>query len=253
MTNQHDPENPHQIKVLIIDDDEATREILQRTLRKEGYHVISAADGSEGLRLAQALQPDLITLDVQMPDMDGWSVLSALKNNPNLADIPVVMVTIEDQQNLGYVLGASGYLGKPIERSRLIEMVNKFCKVESQRPLLVIEDEPDVRHVFKRFLAHEGWVIVEASDGKEGLHQVEAYNPQLILLDLMMPDMDGFEFIRVLRHMDSYKETPVIVVTAKVLSKEEQTLLKDTTQHIIYKSASTHEDILEAIQEFMRK
>ncbi|MFZ6029314.1 MAG: response regulator [Chloroflexota bacterium] len=237
--------------ILVIDDDDPTRDILQRMLRREGFHVIGAASGEEGLRLARALRPSLITLDVMMPDMDGWAVLSKIKGDPDISDIPVVMLTIVDDQNLGYILGASDYLSKPIDRDRLISVVGKYRQEQSSRPVLIIDDEPELRSILKRYLVKEGWAAIEASDGREGLQQVHEHPPQLILLDLMMPDMDGFEFIAQLRSYEACATIPVIVITAKVLDQEDRAQLAGKVDKVLFKGSYNHIELLAEIKKLV--
>jgi signal transduction histidine kinase/CheY-like chemotaxis protein len=234
--------------ILVIDDDDVTRDILQRMLRREGFHVVGAGGGEEGLRLARALHPNLITLDVMMPDMDGWSVLTAIKNDPDISDIPVVMLTIVDDKNLGYILGASDYLSKPIDRDRLVAIANRYRHQQSSQPVLIVDDEPELRGIIRRFLIKEGWSVIEAGNGNEALQQVHANCPQLILLDLMMPDMDGFEFIAKLRSDEACAMIPIIVVTAKVLTPNENSLLTGKVDKVMYKGSYNHSELLKEIQ-----
>lgn len=155
--------------VLVIDDDPTVCDLLQRFLSKEGFRVARASGGEEGLRLAKELRPTAITLDVLMPGMDGWAVLSALKADPALADIPVIMLTIVDDKNLGYALGASDYLTKPIDRDRLVAILNKHRREDPSPLVLVVEDDADTREMIRRMLEREGWVVTEAENGRVGL------------------------------------------------------------------------------------
>jgi DNA-binding response OmpR family regulator len=160
--------------VLIIDDDPATRDLLQRFLRKEGFGVYSVSSGQEGLRLAKDVRPTAITLDVMMPGMDGWAVLSALKGDPDLADIPVIMLTLLDDRSIGYALGASDYLIKPIDPSRLSAVLNKFRRESPPVPVLVVDDDPTHRAMVRRMLEKEGYRVSEAENGRVALNRVAA-------------------------------------------------------------------------------
>ena len=183
--------------VLVIDDDLAVRDILSRVLVAEGLRCITAADGHDGLSKAFAHHPDLIILDVLMPKVDGWSVLSSLKANPRLAAIPVIMQSVKDDRDLGFMLGASEYLVKPVDRKTLVGLLNKYTKSD-EATILIIDDDEVTRRMVSRTLKKEGWNLVEAGNGEQGLIEIERKAPTAILLDLMMPGMDGFEFLEIL-------------------------------------------------------
>ena len=230
--------------VLVIDDDPAVRALLGRFLEREGFHVCLAADGESGLRRAREVRPDVITLDVIMPGMDGWSVLSALKADPSIGDIPVLMVTIEDDRNLGYALGASEYLTKPVDRHRLTSLLHRYRRERNAGPVLIVEDDPDARSLLRRALDYEGWPVVEAENGRQGIERLEECRPGLVLLDLMMPEMDGFEFLEELRHRDAGPAVPVIVITAKDLTAADRERLNGAVATIIAKGAHDTEALL---------
>src|SRR5204862_2899850 len=184
--------------VLVIDDEASVRDLMQRFLTKEGFRVVTASGGEDGLRYARELRPDAITLDVMMPGMDGWSVLSALKADPAVADIPVVMLTIVDDRNHGYTLGASDYLMKPVDRDRLLALLRRYQNGSARR-VLVVDDDAGTRTVMRSFLERDGWTVSEAENGLAALELVGRERPSLVLLDLRMPVMDGFEFVAELR------------------------------------------------------
>jgi CheY-like chemotaxis protein len=223
--------------VLVIDDDPATRELLTRFLLREGYNVESTTNGKDGLQRAHDAQPDVIILDVIMPGMDGWAVLSKLKADAALAPIPVIMTSIAGDKNMGYALGAADYLSKPIEREHLLEILEKY---ECARPIctvLLIEDDPIMREMFRRALKKESLSLIEAADGREGLQQVAAHSPDLILLDLMMPNMNGFEFVSELRRSAHGRSIPVVVVTAMDLTPQDRARLNGHVQSVVQKGA----------------
>ncbi|MBI4494088.1 MAG: response regulator, partial [Chloroflexi bacterium] len=221
--------------VLVVDDDPTVRDLMTRFLGKEGYRVVCAESGEAGLRLARETHPAAITLDVMMPGMDGWSVLSALKADPDLADIPVVMLTMVDEKNLGYTLGASDYLVKPIDRERVAAALRKQWPEAGSRRALVVEDDGSAREMLRRLLEREGWAVVEAENGRVALERVAAQQPDLILLDLMMPEMDGFEFVVELRKRSEWRTIPVVVVTAKDLTVEDRLRLNGYVEKILQK------------------
>jgi signal transduction histidine kinase/CheY-like chemotaxis protein len=239
--------------VLIIDDDAATRDLLARFLTREGFRVETASGGEEGLRRARALRPDAITLDVMMPGMDGWAVLTALKSDAELASIPVVMVTIVDDKNMGFALGASDYMTKPINRDQLLGILQKYhgaLTTDDRRgtPVLLVEDDDEMRELLRRQLEKEGWSVTEAANGRIALERIAEKPPGLILLDLMMPEMDGFQFIATLREHEEWRSIPIVVVTAKELSAEERGRLNGCVERILQKGAHTREELLRVVR-----
>ncbi|HEV8309219.1 MAG TPA: response regulator [Methylomirabilota bacterium] len=234
--------------VLVIDDDPAVRDLMQRFLGKEGFRVVTAGGGEEGLRVAKALRPRVITLDVMMPGLDGWTVLAALKADPDLADIPVIMLTIVDDKNLGYALGATDYLIKPLDRERLVTVLNKYRR---DLPILVVDDDPDVRQLIRRTLEREGYTVAEAEHGRAALEYLQARAPGLILLDLMMPEMDGFEFVAEVRKRDAWRAIPIVVVTAKHLSAEDRQRLNGYVERVLQKGTYSRDDLLREVRDMV--
>ncbi len=236
---------------LVIDDDPSVCDLLRRTLTKEGFRAEAAYSGTEGLRMARELKPDAIILDVLMPGMDGWAVLSALKADPILADIPVVMLTIMDDKSLGYALGAADYLTKPIDRDRLVSVLHKYVPQRSAQPILVVEDDPTTRDMLRRLLEKEGWQVDEAENGRIGLERVALRPPGLVLLDLMMPEMDGFEFVSRLRQHSEWRSIPVVVVTAKDITAEDRLQLNGYVEKILQKGAYNREALLAEVRDLV--
>ena len=238
--------------VLVIEDDPAARDLLLRFLAKEGYRVETAAGGEEGLRLARELHPDVITLDVMMPGMDGWAVLTKLKADPELADIPVVMLTIVDNKNLGYALGAADYLTKPIQRDRLLAMLEKYCHTAETTTVLVVEDDAETREIIRRLLEKTGIQVVEAENGRVGLERLAESQPGLILLDLMMPEMDGFQFVDQVRQHEAWHAIPIVVVTAKDLTPEDRRRLNGYVTEIIRKDTRDQEELMAEVSKMVK-
>ncbi len=234
--------------VLVIDDEAAVRDLMQRFLTKEGFRIVTAAGGEEGLRRARELRPDAITLDVMMPGMDGWAVLSALKADPDLADIPVIMLTIVDDRNLGYALGASDYLTKPIDRERLVTVLRQHRR---DLPVLVVDDDVEVRQLFRRMLEPEGYTVVEAPNGRVALERLRDTSPSVILLDLMMPEMDGFEFVAEFRRHEPWRAIPIVVVTAKDLSHDDRERLNGHVEKILQKGTHGREQLLAEVRDLV--
>jgi signal transduction histidine kinase/CheY-like chemotaxis protein len=238
--------------VLAIDDDPGVHELLTRTLEKQGFQVASASSGEEGLQLARSLRPNAITLDIMMPGMDGWSVLAQLKSDADLANIPVVVLTIVDNRNLGFTLGASDYLTKPIDRERLINVLGRYRWDGAERTALIVEDDPEARNVLRRFLENDGWKTQQAENGLVALERLKTQRSSVILLDLMMPEMDGFEFLATLKHDPALRALPVIVVTAKDLSDDDRKRLNGQVTRVLQKGAYSREDLLAEVAQVVR-
>ncbi len=238
--------------VLVIDDDANVRNLMKRSLTREGFHVELASDGYTGLERARKLKPAVITLDVMMPGMDGWLVLNELKANVELSHIPVVMVTIVDEKNLGFSLGAVEYLTKPIDWQRLATLLHRYCDGHLEQPVLIVEDNRDTRELLRRNLAHQGWDVVEAENGRIALERLETISPALILLDLMMPEMDGFEFLNVLRKDKRWHALPVIVITAREIDEEDRKRLIGQVSQIVQKGHYDPDNLIKQIRELIR-
>jgi CheY-like chemotaxis protein len=232
----------------VIDDDASARDLMQRSLAKDGFRVECAADGPSGLMLARQVKPAVITLDVMMPHMDGWTVLQALKADPATATIPVIMLTMVDEKQMGFALGAADYFTKPIDFSRLHQVLKKYGDASGSPTVLVIEDDASTREMMRRALDKEGWAVIEAPNGRIGLERLDGTVPALILLDLMMPEMDGFEFMEALRRRGDGRSVPVIVMTAKDLTPEDHRRLNGGVERIIQKSALSQQELLELIR-----
>jgi len=229
--------------VLVVDDERATRELITRGLQKEGFKVLPAASGDEALRLARERRPDVISLDVLMPGTDGWSVLRALKADPLTAPIPVVMVSMLDDADIGQALGAADYLTKPFDREQLVSALRRYRGGRAPRPVLVVEDDAATREVIRRALEKDGWVVSEAQNGRHALEALAVSTPDLIVLDLMMPEMDGFEFVAELRRSEAGRGVPVVVVTAHDLSADERARLNGQVKRVFRKGSFSREDL----------
>ena len=233
--------------VLVIDDDASVRDLMQRYLQREGFSVVTASSGPQGLQLAKEVQPLAITLDVFMPGMDGWSVLEELKADEQLAEIPVILVTMVDDRSKGYALGAVDYLTKPVDRGRLAGVLAKLQSDPGPGPVLLVEDDGGTRELLRRELEREGLEVVEAENGRVGLERVAEIAPRLILLDLIMPEMDGFEFVEKLRQNPAWMSIPVVVVTGKNLLAEDRERLGGHVGLVLQKDADDPSDVLSRI------
>lgn len=231
------PEGPA-LTVLVVDDDPAVHEVLSSTLGKKGYRVMHASDGAEALDMLRKSPPDVVTLDVMMPKVDGWSVLGTMKADPQLAHIPVIMLTIVDDRNLGYSLGASEYMTKPVDRERLLNLVRRFTARKTNAVVLIVDDDAQVRDVVRTTLRNAGLNTAEAANGRAALEWMDGNPaPDLVLLDLMMPEMDGFQFLDRIRDDAARRELPIVVLTAKDLTAEERAFLAERTILVLGKSA----------------
>lgn len=235
-------------KLLVIDDDPNVLEWVRRTLPTTEFTVITSGEGRLGLELARTHKPDVILLDIIMPEMDGWQVLSELKSDPALASIPVVVATLYQNSGMGYALGAADYLPKPIERSRLIAALDRVCtEVIGARTVLIVEDDPPTREMLRRSL-QASWSVVEAVNGRDGLNKLRELTPDVVVLDLMMPEMDGFQFLDELRSQAEWQSIPVIVVTAKELTNAERAKLKEQTRKVVQKGSYRKTDLLDELR-----
>jgi CheY-like chemotaxis protein len=219
--------------VLVIDDDPVVADLMRRTLVKDGYRVEYAENGEKGLQLARQLRPDAITLDVMMPGMDGWQVMTHLKSDPELRDIPVILLSIVNDRKTGFALGATDYLTKPFDRERLIAVLGRISSGRNSRQALVVDDLPENRELLRRALEGDGWMVEEAVNGREALDHVEKRRPDVILLDLMMPEMDGITFVERLRASERNRSIPVLVVTAKEITPVDRQRLSGGVQAIM--------------------
>jgi PAS domain S-box-containing protein len=234
--------------VLVIDDDPEACEIIERFLVRDGFEVVIANSGEEGLRLAHTIAPAAITLDVMMPDIDGWAVLRLLKADPHLRDTPVVMITMVDDKSKGYSLGATEFLTKPVERGRLLSALERYRCETGPCPVLLVEDDTDTREMMARTLEKFGWTVTQAANGREALDVLEHDVPRLILLDLMMPVMDGFDFLMEMRARPEWETIPVIVVTAKNLSDADRNLLSGKVAQVLEKGAYTRDELIRLVR-----
>jgi PAS domain S-box-containing protein len=235
--------------VLVIDDDPNALDLLGRTLQGAGVRVVTASDGQEALKLARTLRPAAITLDVLMPGMDGWEVLRELKGDAATRDIPVIMVTMTDDRKLGYALGATEFLTKPVRREQLVSLLDRYTKKGGERHALVVDDIAENRENLRRALENEGWQVSEAEHGHAALGALADQVPSLILLDLMMPVMDGFEFVMEMRKVEVWRSIPIVVVTAKDITEEDRRRLNGDVVGFIQKSGLDRESLLTQLRE----
>jgi len=237
-------------RVLIIDDDPEVRDLLTRTIQGEGFEVRAAADGKQGIEIAQEWKPTAITLDVLMPEMDGWAVLGALKSEPATAQVPVVMISIigDDSHTMGIALGASEFITKPVDRKRLARLLNHYRHGASSPTVMLVEDDADTRQMMRRSLESWNWTVIEAANGREALEKLREVTPTTIVLDLMMPEIDGFELVTQLRQNPTWQSIPVVVVTARELSAEDHLKLNGSVRQIVAKNGQNQTELLDQLR-----
>lgn len=240
--------------VLIVDDDPAVHDVLRATIAKEGYRLLHAYDGEQALKVAREERPDIVTLDVMMPKLDGWTVLGRLKSDPALAPIQVIMLTIVDERTTGYSLGAAEYMTKPVDRNRLLELLRRFAAKSREAVVLVVDDSDDVRAVVRSTVEKAGLRTVEAENGKVALDWLEKNPaPALVLLDLMMPVMDGFAFLERVQQVPALTRVPVVVLTAKELTEAERRVINERTLLVLTKGAQPLSSLGSALAAIARR
>jgi signal transduction histidine kinase/CheY-like chemotaxis protein len=240
------------ITVLVVDDDPAAHDLMAAKLKDENYRLVHAKNGEEALELARKVRPDAITLDVLMPKTDGWTILSALKADRELRDIPVVMITVAPERSLGLSLGAVDVITKPVDRVQLAALLRRLARREG--PVLVVEDDADTRQMTRQAIEKLGLTAVGAENGRSALLWLDDNPaPAIILLDLMMPEMDGFDFLESMKRNRALRDIPVIVMTALELTPGERARLLGQVRQVIAKGASFNVDIATAVSAALRR
>jgi CheY-like chemotaxis protein len=230
--------------VLVVDDDPDVIDLLREDLSDAGYRVVGATTGQEGLEKARAIVPFAVILDILMSPQDGWQVLHELKADPATRPIPVVVLSIVDNKELGYRLGAFDYLIKPFDREAILDTLARMSPApDDQRPvrLLVVDDDPKVVDIVRQLLEDEPYEIHAALDGREALEAIARQRPNVILLDLVMPRLDGLGVIEELEQIPSYRDIPIVVLTAKTLTAAELEALQQRVLKVVEKRALGHE------------
>jgi PAS domain S-box-containing protein len=235
--------------ILVIDDDPDTRDLIERSLVRAGMQVETAATGEEGLQRVRELRPDAVILDIILPKMSGWAVLSTLKADPDLAEIPVIVLSFISNKNRGFALGASDYLTKPFDGKRLAALLSKYQPDRKRdilplaNHILVVEDDPIIRQMLRGLLQRQGWIVQEAPDGEVALQLIQQSPPRLILLDLVLPKKSGFELIHDLHRAEQWANIPIIVITATELTPTEWMQLRGYVEQILQKGSYSGEDL----------
>ena len=223
------------------------RDVLQTLLVADGYEVHLAATAHDGLDQLRNRDVDAVVLNVMMPGMDGWAVLSSLKADPELALIPVVMLSMLDNCELGVAMGATECLQKPVDWDRLDQLLVRITDAATPGHVLVVDDDPASAELLRRLLEKDGWAVDHAANGHEALDRLARRRPALILLDLMMPEMDGLEFVERLRRNPAAASIPVIVITGRTLSAEDQARLNGQVSDVLSKGQVSPGSLLQEI------
>ena len=246
------PEPSNAPLIMVVDDDASARSILASVLRKEGLRVTEAESGEAALALARKVRPDAITLDIMMPRMDGWSVLTALKSDPELAEIPVIVVTITTDRGVALSLGAADFMTKPVERNRLVSVLNTL--LHGRGSVLLIEDEPQARDLTKRQLQRLDLQVIETTNGREAIAWLTSNPaPGMILLDLLMPEMDGFSVLDAIEKHPEWQHIPVVILTGKDLSVAEREQLEGRVSDVIAKGSVSAKDLASVVRQTLRE
>ena len=239
--------------ILIVDDDPMACDLQQRHLRRHHYEVVCAVSGEEAIQKVNELRPDIVLLDVMLSDMSGWQVLTYIKSQPQLVHIPVIMLTMVDEKNTAYSLGATSYLTKPIDWEKLVTTVNRTVRRAGRECILVIDDDADARKLARLVLENEGYSVLEAENGYLGLMRVAERKPSVILLDLLMPNMNGHEFLNELNLNERWQDIPIIALTAMELDDQERQSLENRVTMIIQKGAYSIDHVLQAVRKILVK
>jgi CheY-like chemotaxis protein len=237
--------------ILVVDDDPSVRQLISRHLEQDGWKTVQASNAADALQLAREARPMLITLDIMMPDASGWWVLEKLKEDPQTAGIPVLVVTIVEDQRLVFALGASDYLGKPYEKGALIAKIHRLLPSLEGKRVLVVDDEPNARSMIAKILKEERADVVGAASGDEAMAMIALSPPDLVLLDLMMPGMSGFEMVARLRAQPGGASIPVMIVSAKQLTAEDILTLNGHVQRFVTKGSIEPEGLTNAVRQLL--
>ena len=239
----------HRGKILIIEDDAAMRDAISQTLTKEGFWVAVAKDPHDGIEMARSLNPHVITIDISTHGLEGCQTLTQLKDDPDLKDIPLVVVTVMNNHAEGFTIGAAEYIHKPISSEQLLEAISRLLPKEIDLPILIVEDEDHVREGLCRILEGNGLPVCGVASGKEALEQLEHEHAGLVLLDLMMPEMDGFQVMEAFQSHEAWRKIPVIVLTAKELTEQDMLRLQThQVREVIRKGTRSNDELVEAVR-----
>jgi signal transduction histidine kinase/CheY-like chemotaxis protein len=234
--------------ILVVEDDRRSADLLVLYLEDAGFRVVVARDGVEGLELAQQLTPSALILDILLPRLDGWDLLTRLKAAPETADIPVVIVSMLDERGEGFALGASDYLVKPVGREQIVESLRRCIPVPGERRTVVaIDDAPVDLDLIEAVLAPEGYSVFRATSGEEGVAMVRRERPAVVLVDLLMPEVDGFAVVERLRADDATADVPIVVLTAKEMTAADRERLAGQISYLAKKGSFDRTELVKLV------
>jgi CheY-like chemotaxis protein len=235
--------------ILVVDDEGPARELLVSYLEPAGYHAETAVTAAEAIEKAKQLRPEAITLDILMPNANGFEILLSLKQAPETADIPIIIVSIVDQQKVGFALGAADYLVKPVDRQVLLNTIRKYTKSQpaEESTILVVDDDPVTLDLLEATLRSAGYRIFSAASGKSALSFLSSTVVDGILLDLLMPEMDGFEVLRNVKQDFRLQHIPIFVLTGKTLTTSDLSLLRRQAEAFFHKDGPWQEELITAL------
>jgi CheY-like chemotaxis protein len=235
--------------VLIIDDDINIHKEIENNLKTSNFTVLHAFNGVEGLNLIRMNKPNVIVLDIIMPVMDGWSMLTALKAEPSLAEIPVILMCLNSEEGLGFALGIADYVYKPVDIKQLIEKIKYIISDTEANSILIVDDDAYARDIMQRAVQKAGKKSIAVTNGKEAIEYLQQHIPPLILLDLLMPEMDGFTVMHLMQQNENWRTIPIIVITGKTLSKEEYNMLAKFKKIVLQKDSYPQKKLVSVICE----
>ncbi len=244
-------------RVLIIDDDKAVHTSINQLLSREGYLIVGVTS-KEGREHAKEFHPDVIILGTLVPEVDGWNLLAQFKADAELSSIPVILLTmVDDVKTAGFALGAADYLIKPVDGTKLLPILDRLCAERKETSILVVEDDPPTRLMVCRLVEREGWLAVPAENGRRALDLLKTFTPSVVLLDLLMPEVDGFSVLREMRANPQWRDIPVVVLTSLDLTGEVRRLLQQQAERVLQKGRYTREELLkevrDAVAEFVHR
>ncbi|KWT76825.1 two-component system sensor histidine kinase [Candidatus Magnetominusculus xianensis] len=242
---------PLQPAVLVIEDDPAQSNMMRLSLERQGYTVMQAENGRAALELMGSRKPDIITLDLMMPEMDGFTFLEKKSENPDFADIPLVIVSAIAGESKGDTLSAGAFLRKPVRHKEMLSVVESLlgtAQKNKKHRILLIDDDPKAIKIIASYFTEDHYEVLKEYGGMEGIRSAAANRPDIIVLDLMMPEMNGFEVLRELKGSDATRDIPVVILTAKILTQEERQELLSGVETIFEKEPSSNESIIKNIE-----